>query len=124
MIIITIKDKKKDKERREYKDDKLEDMANEETEEEVPKPKSFRNNTNFETPPNHAIFSMLHSVKPSSCNSSNLNSNENFLLPISNIIRNFIIEVPFMNEFLEELDRKYDANKFTCYLQKFEEEEI
>ena len=29
-----------------------------------------------------------------------------------------------MNEFLEKLDQNYDAEKFTCYLQKFEEEEI
>jgi hypothetical protein len=29
-----------------------------------------------------------------------------------------------MNEFLKELDGKYGANKFTCYLQKFEDEEI
>ncbi|GET56477.1 hypothetical protein GLOIN_2v1789307 [Rhizophagus irregularis DAOM 181602=DAOM 197198] len=33
-------------------------------------------------------------------------------------------KVPFMKKFLKELDRKYGANKFTCYLQKFEEEEI
>ncbi|GBB91719.1 hypothetical protein RclHR1_01910003 [Rhizophagus clarus] len=85
---------------------------------------NFRNNTNFEIPSNHAIFSMLHSVKPSSCNSSNLNSNDNFSLPISNIVQNYITEVLFMNEFLEELDRKYGANKFICYLQKFEKEEI
>lgn len=67
---------------------------------------------------------MFHSVKPASFNSSNLNSNENSSLPISNIVQNYITEVPSMNEFLEELDRKYGANKFTCYLQKFEEEEI
>jgi hypothetical protein len=67
---------------------------------------------------------MLHSVKPASYNSLNLDSNENSSLPIPNIIQNYITEVPSMNEFLEELDRKYGANKFTCYLQKFEEEEI
>ncbi len=68
---------------------------------------------------------MLHSVKPT-YNSSNLNSNnKNYSLSIPNvIIQNCTIEVPSMNEFLEELDRKYGANKFTCYLQKFEEEEI
>ncbi|CAB5368885.1 unnamed protein product [Rhizophagus irregularis] len=193
MIIVTMKDKKKNKKKREYKDDNLENTASEETEEEIPKPKSvktkkkgsatnripkeskldekekmigeimmqlkdkyvcnlhnhkhcfvkdghhlflsnvsfsmwaqdiFKNNTDFETPPNHAIFSMLHSVKPTSCNSSNLNSNENSSLPILNIIQNYISEAPSINEFLEELDRKYGANKFTCYLQKFEEEEI
>ena len=67
---------------------------------------------------------MLHSVKPVSYNSSNLNSNENSLLPTPNIIQNYISEVPSMNEFLKELDGKYGANKFTCYLQKFEDEEI
>ncbi|PKY43519.1 hypothetical protein RhiirA4_457515 [Rhizophagus irregularis] len=67
----------------------------------------FKNNTDFKTSPNHAIFGMLHSVKPTSYNSNNKNS---LIIP---------------NEFLEELDRKYGANtKFTCYLQKFEEEEI
>ncbi|CAB4427887.1 unnamed protein product [Rhizophagus irregularis] len=103
------------------KDDNLENTASEETEEEIPKPKSaqdiFKNNTDFETPPNHAIFSMLHSVKPVSYNSSNLNSNENSLLPTPNIIQNYISEVSSMNEFLKELDGKYGANKFTCYLQ-------
>ncbi|GBC24450.2 hypothetical protein GLOIN_2v1481129 [Rhizophagus irregularis DAOM 181602=DAOM 197198] len=79
----------------------------------------FKNNTDFETPPNHAIFSMLHSVKSTSYNSNNKNS-----LTIPNVIQNFTIEVPSMKKFLEELDRKYGANKFTCYLQKFEEEEI
>ena len=67
---------------------------------------------------------MLYFVKSVSYNSSNLNSNENSLLPIPNIVQNYIIEVPSINEFLEELDRKYGANKFTCYLKKFEEEEI
>ncbi|CAB5380270.1 unnamed protein product [Rhizophagus irregularis] len=79
----------------------------------------FKNNTDFKTRPNHAIFSMLHSVKPTSYNSNNKNS-----LTIPNVIQNFTIEVSSMKEFLEELDRKYGANKFTCYLQKFEEEEI
>ncbi|CAB4475094.1 unnamed protein product [Rhizophagus irregularis] len=79
----------------------------------------FKNNTDFETPLNHAIFSMLHSVKSTSYNSNNKNS-----LTIPNVIQNFTIEVPSMKKFLEELDRKYGANKFTCYLQKFEEEEI
>ncbi|CAB5369649.1 unnamed protein product [Rhizophagus irregularis] len=126
MIIVTMKDKKKDKKKREYKDDNLElEVTSEETEEEALKFKSvktkkkFKNNTDFETPPNHAIFSMLHSVKPTSYNSNNKNS-----LTIPNVIQNFTIEVPSMKEFLEELDRKYGANKFTCYLQKFEEEEI
>ncbi|PKC54819.1 hypothetical protein RhiirA1_476620, partial [Rhizophagus irregularis] len=34
----------------------------------------FKNNTDFKTPPNHAIFSILHSVKPTSYNSNNKNS--------------------------------------------------
>ncbi|CAB4404930.1 unnamed protein product [Rhizophagus irregularis] len=34
----------------------------------------FKNNTDFKTSPNHAIFGMLHSVKPTSYNSNNKNS--------------------------------------------------
>ncbi|GBB87820.1 hypothetical protein RclHR1_14300002 [Rhizophagus clarus] len=119
----------------------------------------FKGYTNLETLPNHAIFSMLHSVKisntssvelstntqiPSSCHIMPMNSNtQNSLLSISNVIQiqnpnviqnpNIIqnsnviqnsIEIPSMNKFLEELDQKYGADKFTYYLQKFKEEKI
>ena len=68
---------------------------------------------------------MLHSVKPTSYNPLNSNfNNKDFSLSVPNVIQNCAIEIPSMNEFLEELDRKYGANKFTCYAQKFEEEEI
>src|SRR6266542_4448538 len=90
---------------------------------------------------------MLHSVKASNTSSVELSTNtqipssyhimtmnpntQNSLLSIPNVIQiqntNVIqnsIEIPSMNKFLEELDQKYGADKFTCYLQKFEEEEI
>ncbi|PKY32600.1 hypothetical protein RhiirB3_394158 [Rhizophagus irregularis] len=60
----------------------------------------FKNNTDFETPPNHAIFSMLHSVKPTSYNSNNKNS-----LTIPNVIQEEEIRV---NQLFKLSDAEYN----------------
>ena len=59
---------------------------------------------------------------PNIVQSSNVTQNSN-IVQNPNEIQNSR-EIPSMNKFLEELDQKYGADKFTCYLQKFEEEEI
>jgi hypothetical protein len=59
---------------------------------------------------------------PNIVQNSNVAQNPN-VIQNHNIIQNSI-EIPSMNKFLEELDQRYGADKFTCYLQRFEEEEI
>src|SRR6185295_8824469 len=66
---------------------------------------------------NTPIPSSSYHVKPT----SSLNNMQNSLF---NVIHNNVVEVPSMNKFLNKLDQKYGIDKFTCYLQKFEEEEI
>ena len=70
----------------------------------------LKNNTDFETTPNHAIFSILHSVKVSNTSSIELSTNiqippsyhimimnsntQNSLLSIPNVIYPNVIQTP------------------------------
>ena len=108
----------------------------------------------MDTPPNHAVFSMMHSVKvknppnidsypqsmttysqypqqmyypsPFSYNYPDYNSDIQRRTSISQISDHSSTRkiVPNMEDFLKNLDQEFGDGKFTCYLTIFEEQEI
>ncbi|CAB5298199.1 unnamed protein product [Rhizophagus irregularis] len=105
-------------------------------------------NADLDTPPNHAIFSMMHSVKVTRKDSSNIDNYPQSMTAYpqySQQIRTSISQisdhstsvnsqisdhssikkiVPNMEDFLKNLDQEFGDGKFTCYLSIFEEQEI
>ncbi|RIA79552.1 hypothetical protein C1645_840423 [Glomus cerebriforme] len=110
--------------------------------------KYINKNADLYTPPNHALFSMMHSVKvtkksslfdefilpsPLSYNYSDSNSdiqNRSHNLSLTsdhslfsqisyyNLLKK---SIPSMKDFLKKLDKEFGDGKFTCYLSIFEE---
>ncbi|CAB5324296.1 unnamed protein product [Rhizophagus irregularis] len=91
-------------------------------------------NADLDTPPNHALFSMMHSVKVTRksslsdeftqiSRSLSLTSDHSLLSQISdyNLPKKVALN---MKDFLGGLDKEFGDDKFTCYLPIFEEQEI
>ncbi|RGB23748.1 hypothetical protein C1646_676877 [Rhizophagus diaphanus] len=90
--------------------------------------RSANKNADLDTPPNYAMFSMMHSVKVIKRNSSNNVADTDQSLSISSqtsLDHNLTKKtIPSMKDFLKNLDQEYGDRKFTCYLSVFEEQEI
>ncbi|PKC54973.1 hypothetical protein RhiirA1_476377 [Rhizophagus irregularis] len=91
-------------------------------------------NADLDIPPNHALFSMMHSVKVTRksslsdeftqiSRSLSLTSDHSLLSQISdyNLPKKVALN---MKDFIGGLDKEFGDDKFTCYLPIFEEQEI